>query len=549
LQIVIPMSGFGERFRKAGYELPKPLIQVENRPFIGHVTDLFVNSENFHFICNSDHLSTPQFKMREALRSLNVNYEIHEIQPHKRGPVHAVLSMAENLNQDQAVVVNYADFTCLWSFRQFLNDISFRKLDGSVPAYRGFHPHSGGSTNYAYIREEDDLLQEIREKQPFTDNKIQEFASTGTYYFKTAAMMREYFERLISEDISVNGEFYASSAFDLMAKDGLKVGVYEISHFMQWGTPEDLAEYNYWSDSLRILERMGSSACEILGTGDILVLASGLGSRFRSAGYETHKPALTISGRRIVDQVLRVGASDAKRVVSVTEDQRDWLPNLAADEVISFDRTSLGQADSARILLESRTTEIKTHFTVFPSDTLFADHSEKLSALCNDMKNQRFLVPWVSRPSPYSLRAPESFGWVIQESERVDSFIKMNPKDSRAKVLSGAFTFSSKEDFALLFVELEERDIKVNGEFYLDSMVEVAAELGFQVRTFEPEFCLSLGTPYEFETFRYWQTAFDQWDSHPYTLDSDLFVDSKHIDSVRAELRATKHLPSEWKSN
>ena len=28
MQIVIPVSGFGERFRRAGYQLPKPLIMV-----------------------------------------------------------------------------------------------------------------------------------------------------------------------------------------------------------------------------------------------------------------------------------------------------------------------------------------------------------------------------------------------------------------------------------------------------------------------------------------------------------------------------------------
>lgn len=29
MQTVIPMSGFGERFRRAGYLLPKPLIEID----------------------------------------------------------------------------------------------------------------------------------------------------------------------------------------------------------------------------------------------------------------------------------------------------------------------------------------------------------------------------------------------------------------------------------------------------------------------------------------------------------------------------------------
>ena len=55
-QIVIPMSGFGERFRRAGYTLPKPLIPVDGKPMIAHVLDLFPGSEDVIFICNEDHL-------------------------------------------------------------------------------------------------------------------------------------------------------------------------------------------------------------------------------------------------------------------------------------------------------------------------------------------------------------------------------------------------------------------------------------------------------------------------------------------------------------
>ena len=52
MQIIIPMSGFGERFRRAGYKIPKPLIKVEDKPIIGHVIDMFPGESDFIFICN-----------------------------------------------------------------------------------------------------------------------------------------------------------------------------------------------------------------------------------------------------------------------------------------------------------------------------------------------------------------------------------------------------------------------------------------------------------------------------------------------------------------
>ena len=52
MQIIIPMSGFGKRFKTAGYKLPKPLIEVDGKPIIQHVVDMFPGEKNFFFICN-----------------------------------------------------------------------------------------------------------------------------------------------------------------------------------------------------------------------------------------------------------------------------------------------------------------------------------------------------------------------------------------------------------------------------------------------------------------------------------------------------------------
>ena len=50
------MSGFGERFRKAGYDVPKPLIEVDGKPVIQHVVEMFPGEKDIVFICNKDHL-------------------------------------------------------------------------------------------------------------------------------------------------------------------------------------------------------------------------------------------------------------------------------------------------------------------------------------------------------------------------------------------------------------------------------------------------------------------------------------------------------------
>ena len=68
-------------------------------------------------------------------------------------------------------------------------------------------------------------------------------------------------------------------------------------------------------------------------------------------------------------------------------------------------------------------------------------------------------------------------------------------------------------------------DERVNGEFYLDSLVarlddsRVCRSPALVVETFS-----SVGTPAEYEALRYWQSCFHKWVHHPYALAADPLV-------------------------
>ena len=541
------MSGFGERFRRAGYETPKPLIVVDGKPIIHHVIDLFPGDHDFIFICNEDHLQNQSFRMREILEETGVRHRIHSIPPHKLGPVHAVLSAKELLDPHLQTIVNYADFTCFWSFEDFALAVSQPNVQGAVPAYRGFHPHSGGTTNYAYIRETDGLLEEIREKQPFTDQKTEEFASSGTYFFQNAGMMIHYLERQVAENINVQGEFYASSAFDLMARDKKDVLVYEINYFMQWGTPQDLAEYEFWSQKLAGLSRLQNGALPIRGTGATLILASGRGSRFTSKGYQTPKPLLKIGGKTILNQVSKVGEEKALCLISTLGPAAmgDVVKSNALSRQFSMQELSGGQADSASFLVDQLPADFEGTLTIFPSDTLFADESGGIP-VGQALPVPDVLTVWAQTPSTFNLQNPENFGWIGLDGDDLWSSVKTAPSRINPMVMSGAFTFSSPALFRRLYQELCSSGSLVNGERYLDSMVQTAIEMGINVKVFTPSATVTLGTPYEFETYRYWQACFDLWSTHPYSLEKDIFIDPADVPAVREELSTTLHKAEEW---
>ena len=152
MQIIIPMSGFGERFRRAGYDVPKPLIPVDGKPIIGHVIDLFPGETDFIFICNREHLEEPAYEMAETLRRLCPTGRIVAIEPHRHGPVWAVLQARQYIDPAKPVFINYCDFSCVWDWADFKAFVRETACAGAVPAYRGFHPHSLHGNSYAFIK-------------------------------------------------------------------------------------------------------------------------------------------------------------------------------------------------------------------------------------------------------------------------------------------------------------------------------------------------------------------------------------------------------------
>ena len=108
-QVVIPMSGFGERFRRVGYAVPKPLIEVDGKPIIGHVIDMFPGETDFIFICNNDHLANLDYGMAKILKELCPSGRIVGIPAHNFGPIYAV-SQVEHLLDSSRPVVCHGDF-------------------------------------------------------------------------------------------------------------------------------------------------------------------------------------------------------------------------------------------------------------------------------------------------------------------------------------------------------------------------------------------------------------------------------------------------------
>lgn len=545
MQIVIPMSGFGERFRKAGYSVPKPLIEIEGKPIIAHVIDMFPGETNFVFICNEDHLGDPNYRMREILAHYCPTGRIAAIPPHKLGPVHAVLLAESLLDPNQPTVVNYCDFTCYWDWSHFKTWASESKCDGAIPAYKGFHPHTLGTTNYAYMKEQGGWVQDIQEKKPYTDNRMEEYASSGTYYFSSGARMLEAFKTTVEQNLNVGGEFYVSLTYKPLLAGGAKIGVYPLQHFMQWGTPEDVAEYNYWSSTFR---KLTTREHEATAAGTIVVPMAGMGERFRREGYLLPKPLIEVSGVPMVIQATRdLPAANQyafvlrKDMPGVDEIQSELLRCFPSAIIELVDTVTEGQACTAALGLnavETVTSSASTPVTFGVCDNGVIFDETQWNNLITDPDVD--VIVWSISGYVNAARNPQMYGWLDVQDGKIRAVSVKTPlqNPSTDPIVLGTFTFKRTEDFRRCVERMIQRNARINGEFYLDTCINDAIELGLRCVTLNADAYLAWGTPNDLRTFEYWQSCFDKWSGHPYNLANDARVDKSALPKLRLRYSA-----------
>lgn len=536
------MSGFGERFRRAGYKVPKPLIEIDGKPIISHVIDMFPGEQNVLFICNEDHLSSTDYDMREVLRHCCPSGQVVGIAPHKLGPIHAVQQVAHLIDQDGPVVLNYCDFTCLWDWMHFKSFVHRSSCDGAIPAYKGFHPHTLGTTNYAYMREDAGRVLDIQEKQPYTNDRMNEFASSGTYYFRSGQLMLSALEETKRRQLQVNGEYYVSLAYKPLLDGGRDIRVYPLQHFMQWGTPEDVAEYGAWSRAFSAL--CASDQDEPGAQGSVVVPMAGLGQRFAREGYTQTKPLIPVSGRPMVLQAVGdlpaalqqsfVLRTDMPGREEIGQALRKHYPNCVLFDVPSVTE---GQACSAELgvtALQEQCEKVAEPITFGACDNGALYDREALATLMS--RDDVDVVVWVARGHANAVRHPRMFGWVDANADgQIQRVSVKQPLENPASdpIVIGTFTFKRLEHFRQALKRLIDRDDRINGEYYLDSTVNHALELGMRCQIFEVDHFFSWGTPNDLRTFEYWQSCFDKWGSHPYSLERDRRVPSEAVAGLR----------------
>ena len=236
INIVIPMAGLGSRFSKAGFEKPKPFIDVNGKPMIQRVLDnLFIPNAHFILLAREDHIE----KHSNFFDDIKDNYsaKIFPISELTQGTACTVLLARKLIRNDIPLVIANSDQIVDIDFINFIEDASSRNLDGSILTFN--NPERNPKWSFAKLNEEN-YVSEVKEKEAISD-----YATVGIYYFKKGIDFIESSIDMILRQDTVNGEYYTCPVYNYLIKNEKKIGIYNIkeSQMHGIGTPEDLDKY------------------------------------------------------------------------------------------------------------------------------------------------------------------------------------------------------------------------------------------------------------------------------------------------------------------
>jgi NDP-sugar pyrophosphorylase family protein len=250
----------------------------------------------------------------------------------------------------------------------------------------------------------------------------------------------------------------------------------------------------------------------------IVIPAAGEGRRYAQAGYDVPKPLVPVAGVPMVVRAVR-DLPSAERVVFVVraEHVRDYHIDEQLEQhfpgcrMVTVEGLTEGQACTVRLAAEALQPDWPV--IVAACDNTHVYDRQKLARLMSDPGVECLI--WTYRGDTRVLAAPEQHGWVRVEGDRVVEVsckrpISATPLDDH--VVSGFFSFRTARRMIEAIDAMVEADVRVGGEFYMDTVPNLLVGEGLHVRVFEVEKYIGWGTPRDLDDFRKWEQYFARLD-------------------------------------
>lgn len=234
--LVITMAGRGQRFRDAGYEVPKFAIEVHGHSLFAwslvSLSSWITAGAHAVFVTHADDDAVPFVTAQCRLLGL-ASFDIVELEETTDGQATTAVAAAPLVDDPEMPLVIYNIDTHV---RPPALDARRVRGDGWLPCF----PGAGSAWSFARAGA-DGRVSEVREKERISDD-----ATVGLYWFRSFAGYRALYDRAVREGGGVQaGERYVAPLFNLLVAQGSEVYLDRVAaaDVVPLGTPAEVAAF------------------------------------------------------------------------------------------------------------------------------------------------------------------------------------------------------------------------------------------------------------------------------------------------------------------
>ena len=232
MNILLPACGLGTRFSDAGFDKPKPLIDINGKSMIARALGRW----------KRDNVIVIKRKYDDrwhnnAMAIETVGCRTIEIDYVTEGAACTCLLAKEYINNDDELLIADCDAFYKEDIYWFID--KYIRSDTRIDSCGIVFHHDTPKNSYVKV-DDDGWAIETAEKKV-----ISNLSFTGMHWFRKGKYFVEAAEAMIAANDRTNGEFYVSPCYNYLLKQGrnMKPLLIPNSWVTQVGTPPDLVNY------------------------------------------------------------------------------------------------------------------------------------------------------------------------------------------------------------------------------------------------------------------------------------------------------------------
>lgn len=235
LTVVVPMAGEGRRFREAGFDTPKPFVDVAGRPMLARVLDNLPTADHLVLVVRREHRPRLAPILEKARHRGPITCV--PVDQTTAGPAASLALALRWVDPASPLLCADCDQVIEWDADGAAR--TAQSYAGLLVTFRSQDPA------FSYAEVQDGRAVRVAEK-----TVISPWAVAGAYFFASARLAASVLD---VQARTTSGEQFIAPAYNHLLRQGRRVGCQEVSHVWSLGTPEALHRalvHGYWGPPL-----------------------------------------------------------------------------------------------------------------------------------------------------------------------------------------------------------------------------------------------------------------------------------------------------------